>query len=231
MGFTDLVSDAGLTLLNNWVKTRSYFVGYSPSQADVKVYQQIKQIPAPETYPYAWRWYNHLLPVEGEFDALPGDPTKDFTAYGPEASELTVNPAAAPEKAAEEDDDEVDLFGSDEEEDDAEAEKLKAERLAEYNKKKAGKVKPAAKSIVTLDVKPWDDETDMDQLTKNVLAIEQDGLVWGGHKLVAVGFGIKKLQLNIVIEDDKVSLDDLQAKIVEDEDHVQSTDVVAMQKL
>lgn len=63
-----------------------------------------------------------------------------------------MNPAKAP--AAEEDDDDVDLFGSDEEEDEA-AEKLKAERLAEYNKKKAGKVKPAAKSIVTLDVKPW----------------------------------------------------------------------------
>jgi hypothetical protein len=27
MGFTDLVSDAGLTLLNNWVKTRSYIIG------------------------------------------------------------------------------------------------------------------------------------------------------------------------------------------------------------
>lgn len=27
--------------------------------------------------------------------------------------------------------------------------------MAEYQKKKAGKVKPAAKSIVTLDVKPW----------------------------------------------------------------------------
>lgn len=83
---------------------------------------------------------------------MPGDPTKEYTAYGPESAELTVNPAKAPAK--EEDDDEVDLFGSDEEEDE-EAEKLKAERLAEYNKKKAGKVKPAAKSIVTLDVKPW----------------------------------------------------------------------------
>jgi elongation factor 1-beta len=76
-----------------------------------------------------------------------------------------------------------------------------------------------------------DDETDMEQLKANVLAIQQDGLVWGGSKLVAVGFGIKKLQLNVVIEDDKVSLDDLQAKIEEDEDHVQSTDVAAMQKL
>lgn len=76
-----------------------------------------------------------------------------------------------------------------------------------------------------------DDETDMEQLKANVLAIQMDGLVWGGSKLVAVGFGIKKLQLNVVIEDDKVSLDDLQAKIEEDEDHVQSTDVAAMQKL
>jgi elongation factor 1-beta len=96
-----------------------------------------------------------MLTFEGEFETLPGDPTKDFTAYGPESSELTVNPAKAPEKEAEEDDDDVDLFGSSDEEEDAEAEKIKAERLAEYNKKKAGKVKPAAKSIVTMDVKPW----------------------------------------------------------------------------
>ncbi|KAF2639894.1 hypothetical protein P280DRAFT_402176 [Massarina eburnea CBS 473.64] len=228
MGFTELLSDAGLTLLNNWVKTRSYIVGYSPSQADVKVFQQLKEIPAPEKFPYAWRWYNHILTFEGEFATLPGDPSQEFTAYGPDETELAINPAKAP--AAEEDDDEVDLFGSDSEVDE-EAEKLKAERLAEYNKKKAGKVKPAAKSIVTLDVKPWDDETDLEQLKANVLGIEQDGLVWGASKFVAVGFGIKKLQINLVVEDDKVSLDDLQQKIEEDEDHVQSTDVVAMQKL
>lgn len=43
--------------------------------------------------------------------------------------------------------------------------------------------------------------------------------------MVAVGFGIKKLQINLVIEDDKIGLDDLQQQIEEDEDHVQSTDV------
>lgn len=148
-------------LLCSLVHLRSHRLtrcSYSPSQADVKVFQQIKEAPAPEKFPYAWRWYNHLLTFEGEFEALPGDPTKEYTAYGPESSDLTVNPAKAPEKEAaaeEEDDDEVDLFASEDEEENAEAEKLKAERLAEYNKKKAGKVKPAAKSIVTLDVKPW----------------------------------------------------------------------------
>lgn len=68
----------------------------------------------------------------------------------------------------------------------------------------------------------------MQELEANVRAIEKDGLVWGASKLVAVGFGIKKLQINIVIEDEKVSLDELQQQIEEDEDHVQSTDVVSL---
>jgi elongation factor 1-beta len=68
-------------------------------------------------------------------------------------------------------------------------------------------------------------------MEENVRAIEMDGLVWGASKLVAVGFGIKKLQINLVVEDEKVSTDALQAQIEEDEDNVQSTDIAAMQKL
>jgi translation elongation factor EF-1beta len=61
----------------------------------------------------------------------------------------------------------------------------------------------------------------------NLRKIEKDGLVWSASKLVAVGFGIKKLQINLVVEDEKVSIDELQAEIEQDEDHVQSTDVVS----
>ena len=68
----------------------------------------------------------------------------------------------------------------------------------------------------------------MKQLEANVRAIEKDGLVWGASKLVAVGFGIKKLQINFVVEDEKVSIDELSSQIEEDEDHVQSTDVVSI---
>ncbi|KAG8626424.1 hypothetical protein KVT40_005369 [Elsinoe batatas] len=230
MGFTDFVSDSGLALLEHWVTSRSYIVGYGPSQADVKSFQAIKTPPAVEKYPHAYRWYKHIASYESEFSSLPGDPTKEFTAYGPESSELPVNPAKAPEKA-EEDDDDVDLFGSDDEEEDAEAARIREERLAEYAKKKAGKTKPAAKSIVTMDVKPWDDETDMKELESSVRSIEKDGLVWGASKLVAIGFGIKKLQINLVVEDEKVSLDELQEQIAEFEDYVQSSDIAAMQKL
>lgn len=105
-------------------------------------------------------------------------------------------PAATP--AAEEDDD-IDLFGDADEEEDAEVERLKAERVAAYAAKKAAKPKTVAKSVVTFEVKPWDDETDMDALENAVRGIEMDGLVWGASKLVAVGYGIKKLQVTIVI--------------------------------
>jgi len=108
---------------------------------------------------------------------------------------------------------------------------VKAERVAAYNLKKSGKPKTVAKSVVTLDVKPWDDKTDMAQLEKATRSVEIDGLVWGLGKLVPVGYGINKLQINLVIEDEKVSLDELQEKVEEFEDFIMSTDVVAMQKL
>ncbi|KAK0750110.1 hypothetical protein B0T18DRAFT_121929 [Schizothecium vesticola] len=229
MGFTDLLTDAGLTVLNNWLLTRSYITGYSASQADVAVYKALKGSPDAAKYPNAARWYKHIASYEDEFATLSGDSSKPYTVYGPDVAEVTLNPAKAP--AAEEDDEDVDLFGSDDEEEDAEAARIREERLEEYRKKKEGKTKPAAKSIVTLDVKPWDDETDMVALEAAVRSIEKEGLVWGGSQLVAVGFGIKKLQINLVVEDDKVSIDELQEQIAEFEDYVQSSDVIAMQKL
>ncbi|KAG6057294.1 hypothetical protein E4U17_001480 [Claviceps sp. LM77 group G4] len=230
MGFTDILSDAGLTILNNWVQTRSYITGYSATQADVACFKALQSSPDAQKYPSAARWYKHIASFQDEFNSLSGDATKPYTVYGPETSELTLNPAAAP-AAAEEDDDDVDLFGSDDEEEDAEAARVREERLAEYRKKKEAKPQTIAKSVVTLDVKPWDDETDMKALEEAVRSIEKDGLVWGASKLVAVGFGIKKLQINLVVEDAKVSLGDLEEEIQEFEDYVQSTDVAAMQKL
>ncbi|KAJ5682220.1 Elongation factor 1-beta [Penicillium macrosclerotiorum] len=228
MGFTDFVSDAGLTLANNYLATRSYIVGHEPSQADVVTFKAFSAAPDAAKYPHVARWYKHIASYESEFSALPGDASQAFTAYGPESTELPVNPKDKPE----EDDEEEDLFGSDSEEEDAAVVAERNKRLEDYKAKKAAKgPKPAAKSLVTLEVKPWDDETNLEEMEANVRAIEMDGLVWGASKLVAVGFGIKKLQINLVVEDEKVSTDELQSQIEEDEDHVQSTDIAAMQKL
>jgi len=142
---------------------------------------------------------------------------------------------AAPVQEEEEDDDDIDLFGSDDDEEDAAAEKLKAERVAAYNERKAAKEAKKgvliAKSNILLDVKPWDDETDMKELEASVRKIETDGLLWGASKLVAVGYGIKKLQICCVVEDDKVGTDFLEEEITALEDFVQSVDVAAFNKI
>lgn len=39
-----------------------------------------------------------------------------------------------------------------------------------------------AKSSILLDVKPWDDETDMAKLEECVRSIQMDGLIWGQCK-------------------------------------------------
>ncbi|XP_041659377.1 eukaryotic translation elongation factor 1 delta a (guanine nucleotide exchange protein) isoform X4 [Cheilinus undulatus] len=127
------------------------------------------------------------------------------------------------------DDDDFDLFGSDDE--DEEAERLKQERVEAYAAKKAKKPALIAKSSILLDVKPWDDETDMAKLEECVRSVQMDGLLWGASKLVPVGYGIKKLQINCVVEDDKVGTDILEEEITKFEDFVQSVDVAAFNKI
>ncbi|TPX30922.1 hypothetical protein SmJEL517_g05613 [Synchytrium microbalum] len=245
MGFSNLTSDAGLKGLDAFLEDHSYIDGYAPSQADTAVFEEVKTKPSEDKYPHAARWYRHIDSFGKASSTFPGT-KKAASSYGPAGAAVTngtasAAPAAkaaptpakpAPAAAAKPaDDDDVDLFGSDDEEEDAEAERIKQERLAEYNAKKAAKPKVAAKSMVILDVKPWDDETDMKAMEVGVRAIVMDGLIWGTSKLVPVAHGIKKLQITCVVEDDKVSVDDLSEKIQEMEDIVQSVDVAAFNKL
>ncbi|PKK34540.1 eukaryotic translation elongation factor 1 delta (guanine nucleotide exchange protein), transcript variant X4 [Columba livia] len=138
---------------------------------------------------------------------------------------------AEPPAAEEDDDDDIDLFGSDDEEEDQEAAKVREERLRQYAEKKAKKPGLIAKSSILLDVKPWDDETDMAKMEECVRSIHMDGLVWGASKLVPVGYGIKKLQIQCVVEDDKVGTDILEEEITKFEDYVQSVDIAAFNKI
>lgn len=74
--------------------------------------------------------------------------------------------------------------------------------------------------------------TNLDELAQRVLALQIDGLVWNKQpKKLDVAFGIQKLQIGCVIEDDKVLTDDIFDKITAWEDDVQSVDMVSMQKL
>jgi translation elongation factor EF-1beta/ribosomal protein L12E/L44/L45/RPP1/RPP2 len=141
-------------------------------------------------------------------------------------------PAAAPATASAKKDDDFDLFDDDEEEDSAEKDRIKAERLAAYAAKKSTKTAVIAKSSILFDCKPWDDETDMVAMEAAVRKISMDGLLWNQNsKLVPVAYGVKKLQIGCVIEDDKVSTEVLEEMICGIEDYVQSVDIAAFNKI
>jgi len=145
---------------------------------------------------------------------------------------VTEKPKDAKKSESKDDnDDDFDLFGSSDEEDDDEAERIKAERLAQYAEKKSKKKAVIAKSSILLDVKPWADDTDLVEMEKLVRSVEADGLVWGASKLVPVAFGIKKLQISCVVEDDKIGTDFLEEEIEAFEELVQSVDIAAFNKI
>lgn len=220
MVFADLKTAAAVATLNEFLEDKSYIEGVTATQADVAVFEELAGAPEAAKYPHAARWYTHIASKAASFSTLSGE-KKAASEYGPAAK--VVKAAAA--------DDDVDLFASDEEED-AEAERLKAQRLAEYRAKKAAKGPgPAAKSSVLIDVKPWDDQTDLGEMERQVRSIKMDGLLWGGSQLLPIGYGIKKLQINCVVEDDKVGTDILEEAICGLEDLVQSIDIAAFNKI
>lgn len=215
----DVSSTAGLNDLNKHLETRSYVEGYGPTQTDATLFSSIKSKPAEKADQInLFRWHKHIASFS--------DAERKAWAAG---STKVAAPAAAPAKAPAKDDD-FDLF-EDEEEESEEARRIKEERVRAYEEKKAKKPALIAKSNVILDVKPWDDETDMKEMERLVRTIEMEGLLWGTSKLVPLAFGIKKLTISCVVEDDKVSVDDLEEKITSFEDYVQSVDIAAFQKI
>jgi len=190
-----------------------------------------------------FRYYSHISTFAGK--SLPAGVASSSGA-APAASASAPAPAskAAPKApVAEKDDDEVDLFGDD---GDAAAAKVASAKVEEPKKEeKKVKAKPIAKTICTYDVKPMDSEVSVKAIEAAVRAIKIDGLAWGQEfKVVDVAFGIQKLMIQFVCEDEKVSLDDVEEQILalpnlekadaEDPDErllVQSIDQLSMNKL
>ncbi|XP_011496003.1 PREDICTED: elongation factor 1-beta' [Ceratosolen solmsi marchali] len=215
MAIGDMKTLQDIKNLNDYLSERSYIEGWQPSQADVAVFESLETVPAIGNV-HVLRWYNHIKSYDHKH--LPGE--KSLTVF--QDHTITIDSVTQV-------DDDIDLFGSDDEED-VEAIKIREERLKAYSEKKSKKPALIAKSNILIDVKPWDDQTNMDDIEKSVRSIKMNGLVWGVSKLVPIGYGIKKLQIICVVEDEKVSVDELLEQI-EDFDLVQSTDIAAFNKI
>ncbi|KAG2320626.1 hypothetical protein Bca52824_013839 [Brassica carinata] len=222
-------SEAGLKKLDEHLLTRSYITGCQASKDDITVFAALAKPPTSQ-YVNASRWYSHIdallrisgVSAEGSGVIVEGS--------APVVEEAVATPPAADSKDAadEDDDDDVDLFGEETEEEKKAAEERAASVKASTKKKESGK------SSVLIDIKPWDDETDMKKLEEAVRSIQMEGLFWGASKLVPVGYGIKKLQIMCTIVDDLVSVDTMieeQLTVEPINEFVQSCDIVAFNKI
>jgi elongation factor 1-beta len=218
-------SNPDLAKVNDFLLDKSYVAGWSISSEDVALFKAISGAPSADLV-NALRWWNHINSYQSEFGSI------GCAAAAPKAEKVESE-----SEEEDDDDDDMDFFGSDDDEADAAAEALKQKRIDEYNRKKAEKAEKkgviAAKSMITIDVKPFDDETCLETLAKKIKGeIAMDGLVWAKeHKLIPLAFGIKKLQVTAIVEDDKVSTEDLTDEIEAYEDEVQSTDIAAFNKV
>merc|ERR1712173_532712 len=215
-----------LNKLNDFLLSRSYVDGWCVSGEDVALFKKLASKPS-SSHQNVLRWWNHINSFAAAFNGLES-----------QLKNVSAAPAAANDDEDDDDDDDDDFFASSDEEDEESkkaAEELKAKRVAEYNARKAAKEekkgKTIAKSSITFDVKPWDDETDLDALCAKIKEIEMDGLLWGTAQKKPLAYGIFKLVINCVVEDDKVSSDDLIDQIEGFEDEVQSVDIAAFNKI
>ncbi|XP_023755357.1 elongation factor 1-beta [Lactuca sativa] len=226
--FSDLHTEAGLRFLESFLSGKTYISGNQITKDDVKVYASVLEKPNADLYPSASKWYDCVASKLAT--SFPGKAAGvRISSQAPSAEAALVNGAVngvAKEDAADEDDD-LDLFG-----DETEEEKKAAE--ARDQAKASTKKKESGKSSVLMDVKPWDDETDMKKLEEAVRSVEMEGLLWGASKLVPVGYGIKKLTIMMTIVDDLVSVDTLIEERLTVEpinEYVQSCDIVAFNKI
>jgi len=219
--FSDLHTEAGLKALNEFLAGKSCISGNQLTKDDIKVYAAVPVEPSSDLYPNASQWYQSVS--EKLSSSFPGK------AVGVKIGGGGASAEAVPVKdtPAADDDDDMDLFGDETEEEKKAAEQREAAK-ATTKKKESGK------SSVLMDVKPWDDETDMKLLEEAVRGIEMPGLFWGASKLVPVGYGIKKLQIMMTIVDDLVSVDTMIEERLTVEpinEYVQSCDIVAFNKI
>jgi len=181
--------------LNVFLQSRSYVVGFTPSAVDAALFKALGAEPSAAKFPNVARFYKHLASFSAEARAA-------FPAAIGGAAAGGAAPKGAAKAAPKDDEEEVDLFGDD----DNAAPAVAAEKPKVEAKKV--KEKPIARSICVYEVKPMSatqDEKVMDatiaKMEAALRSIQQDGLKWSEtFEVVKVGFGVKKLMVQMVIE-------------------------------
>jgi elongation factor 1-beta len=223
----DVSTDKGLASFNGFMASRSYVEGWSFSNADKELFGKFSTTPDATKYPHAYRWYVHIAALTG---------TRSITARRTASPVATAATAA---KKNEDDDDDFDVFGDDDDDGDedegGEPKESRAEMLARLKKEaeeRYAKKEKKQRTLVSIEIKPWDVEQDLMALWKKITTtITQDGLKWGEKcTLAPVAFGIKKIQCTFTMGVNNSS-EDVVDDILKMEDEVQSVEITSMNVL
>ena len=208
--------------------------GQQPSADDRENFEAVAGTPpSVESHPHSFAWFalvSKFTPAVRATWAAAGGAAKGKAAPAKKEEVKKEEPKVEVKAEAKAEDD-FDPFADElDEEEVAQMERMKAKAAAAgKDKKKEGLV---AKSLIIWEVKPYEAETDLDLLAKEILAIKMDGLDWKTeYKKEPVAYGVFKIVIGAVVEDEKVPTDDVQEKIEAMEELVQSVDIVAFNKL
>ena len=229
------IEESCLAELEKSLANNLFIKGAHPSHEDATNFAKFveaKCVPDQDKYPSVWAWYSLMVLFEDEVikswkpaekpQEKKGGKGKDQGKKGKKEKE-----GEKKEEGKKEEDD-LDLFGEENEDD------IKAkEEMKKKNKdKKKDKKKPVDKSHVILEIKGWEEGQDLEALAKKIIStIKKDGLQWNtGYKLEEVAFGIKKLVIAFLAEDDKCSVQEIQDELESWKDDIQSVDIVSFNK-
>jgi elongation factor 1-beta len=222
--------------LDAYLLTRSYITGYAPSQDDVQALAALAggKLDAKATV-HAFRWHKHITSFsEAERAKFPaGKGAVEAVAPGSPAKPAAAAKPAVAAAAKKEEEDEDDLFGSDTEEDKAREAARKA-KVEAHRASVPQKEKPKQRSLIVLEIKPNEIETDLKAMAEEIKKMEHKGIQnWGAEvKLVPVAYGINKLVISVVVFDDDIMVDDIEEMLMEKfGEDIQSVDVGAMSKV
>jgi elongation factor 1-beta len=203
--------------------SKSYIEGWTYTPADSDMLAKFEAMPDSVKYPHAYRWYIHIAALQG---------IRGLNIAPPVAAAAATK---APAAAAAKDDDDFDVFGGDDDEEDDEPKESRGDMLARLKKEaevRTAKKEAKQRTLVAIEIKPWDVEQDLMALWKKItVSINQEGLKWAEScNLVDVAYGIQKIQTTFVMGATNSS-DDVIEAILEMEDEVQSCEVITMNVL
>jgi len=227
------IEESFLADLEKRLENNLFINGAHPSYEDAvnfnKLYEA-KFIPDQDKYPSVWAWYSLMVVFEDEVvnSWKPNEKPKEQKGGKGKDHGKKGKKEEKKEKKEEKEDDDLDLFGEENEED----KKAKDELKKKNKESKKGKKKEVDKSHVILEIKGWDAEQDLEALAKKIIStIKKDGLQWNtGYKLEEVAFGIKKLVIAFLAEDEKCSVQEIQDELESWKDDIQSVDIVSFNK-